>query len=89
MEEEKIIELVGADIYQRENRILFNISLEIARGEFVYVIGKVGTGKSSLIKTLNAEIPLISGTGQVAGFQLQNIKRKQIPELRKKLGVVF
>jgi len=89
MVEDKIIELIGAEIYQRENCILSNINLEIASGEFVYVIGKVGTGKSSLIKTLNAEIPLISGTGKVAGFQLDTMKRKLIPELRKKLGVVF
>ncbi len=89
MENEKIIELIDADIYQRENRILSNINLEILEGEFLYVIGKVGTGKSSLIKTLNAEIPLIVGDGTVAGFQLHNIKQKEIPELRKKLGVVF
>jgi len=89
MENNKVIELIDAEIYQRENRILSNVNLEVCAGEFVYIIGKVGTGKSSLIKTLNAEIPLIEGSGTVAGFQLQNIKRKEISELRRKLGVVF
>ncbi len=85
----KIIELIGADIYQRENCILSNVNLIVNSGEFVYIIGKVGTGKSSLIKTLNAEIPLVSGNGSVLGFQLLNIKQKEVPELRKKMGVVF
>jgi cell division transport system ATP-binding protein len=89
MESGKIVELVNADIYQRENLVLSNINLEIEKGEFIYVIGKVGTGKSSLIKTLNAEIPLQSGSGKVAGFELFNIKSREIPPLRRKLGVVF
>ena len=89
MELNKIVELVGADIYQRENLILSNVNLEITSGEFVYVIGKVGTGKSSLIKTLNAEIPLISGTGNVAGFRLHELKQRDVAGLRRKLGVVF
>lgn len=89
MESGKIVELVNADIYQRENLVLSNINLEIGRGEFIYVIGKVGTGKTSLIKTLNAEIPLQSGSGKVAGFELFNIKSREIPPLRRKLGVVF
>ena len=89
MEKEKVIELIEADIYQRENCILPGVNLEVKSGEFVYVIGKVGTGKSSLIKTLNAEIPLVSGSGTVLGFQLLNLKRKDVAELRRKLGVVF
>ncbi len=89
MENEKVIELKDVEIYQRESRILSNVNLEVTAGEFVYVIGKVGTGKTSLIKTLNAEIPLISGNGKVAGFQLHNIKHKEISDLRRKLGVVF
>ena len=89
MEANKIVELVGADIYQRENLILSNVNLEINPGEFIYVIGKVGTGKSSLIKTLNAEIPLISGVGKVAGFQLNGMKQRDVAGLRRKLGVVF
>jgi cell division transport system ATP-binding protein len=81
--------LKDADIFQQEELVLKNVSLTVSPGEFVYVIGKVGTGKSSLIKTLNAEIPLMSGSGQVAGFSLRPIRRKDIPMLRRKLGVVF
>ncbi len=89
MEPKKIIELKEAVIWQRENRILSDVSMEVNAGEFVYIIGKVGTGKTSLIKTLNAELPLISGSAQVAGFQLRNIKTHEVRELRRKLGVVF
>lgn len=89
MEQKKVIEIAEAAIYQRENRILTDVNLEVAAGEFIYIIGKVGTGKSSLIKTLNGEIPLVSGSVLVAGHQLFNIRRKEIPVLRRKLGVVF
>lgn len=89
MEKSKVVELSDVVIYQRENQILSEVNLTINEGEFVYIIGKVGTGKTSLIKTLNAELPLISGTGNVAGFELSNIKRNEIPLLRRKLGVVF
>jgi cell division transport system ATP-binding protein len=89
MSEENIIELKDADIFQRDHMVLSNISLEIKTGEFVYLIGKVGTGKSSLIKTLNAELPLEKGEGKVAGFDLAEIKSREIPFLRRKLGVVF
>ncbi len=78
-----------AVIWQRDNRVLVDVSLEVNEGEFIYIIGKVGTGKSSLIKTLSAELPLVSGEGSVVGFQLRNIKRREISELRRKLGVVF
>jgi cell division transport system ATP-binding protein len=86
---DKVVELNGVDIFQRENCILSGVNLLVKQGEFVYVIGKVGTGKTSLIKTLNAEIPMVAGSGTVLGFQLLNIKPKEIAELRKKLGVVF
>ncbi len=89
MEANKIVELIDAEIYQRENLILSDVNLEIAKGEFIYVIGKVGTGKSSLIKTLNAEIPLIKGIGTVVGFHLNGMKQREVADLRKKLGVVF
>ncbi|NQU54966.1 MAG: ATP-binding cassette domain-containing protein [Bacteroidetes bacterium] len=85
----RVIELIGVDIFQRENRILSNVNLEVKSGEFIYIIGKVGTGKSSLIKTLHAEIPLIAGSATILGFQLLKIKQKEVPELRRKLGVVF
>ena len=89
MGENKVIELVEAAIYQRENQVLSDVNLLVNEGEFVYIIGKVGTGKTSLIKTLNAELPLVKGLGTVAGFQLADIKRKEVPMLRRKLGVVF
>jgi cell division transport system ATP-binding protein len=89
MSEENIIELVNADIVQRDHVVLSDISLEIKTGEFVYMIGKVGSGKSSLIKTLNAELPLTKGEGTVAGFNLADLKTRDIPFLRRKLGVVF
>ena len=89
MEDQNVIEIKEAAIWQRENRILSDVSMKMDAGEFVYIIGKVGTGKTSLIKTLNAEIPLISGEAKVAGYQLKNIKTREIRELRRKLGVVF
>lgn len=89
MESNKIVELIDAQIYQRENLILSDVNLEVNKGEFIYVIGKVGTGKSSLIKTLNGEIPLLSGSGTVVGFQLNGMKQREIADLRRKLGVVF
>jgi len=85
----KVIELVDADIFQRENCILSDINIEIEEGELVYIIGKVGTGKTSLIKTLNAEIPLVKGQGKILGTELFKIRQKEVPGLRRKLGVVF
>ncbi len=89
MDRQNVIEIRNAEIWQRESRILSDVSIEVNAGEFIYIIGKVGTGKTSLIKTLNAELPLFSGSAQVAGFQLENIKTREIRELRRKLGVVF
>lgn len=89
MEANKIVELENVGIYQRENLILADVNLEISQGEFIYVIGKVGTGKTSLIKTLNAELPLQQGRGKVVGFELQTLKQRDIAGLRRKMGVVF
>ena len=89
MDKQKVIELGNADIYQRENLILSGVDLNVSEGEFIYVVGKVGTGKSSLIKTLNAELPLNEGTGNVLGFDLKGIKSRDLASLRRKLGVVF
>jgi len=86
---ETIIELNNADIFQQEELVLKDVNLTVEKGEFVYIIGKVGTGKTSLIKTMNAEIPLVHGTGSVAGYSLQNLRKREIPMLRRKLGVVF
>lgn len=84
-----IIEFTNASIYQKENLILKDVTFKIDKGEFAYLIGKVGTGKTSLIRTINAEIPLKQGEGVVAGYNLRKIKTKQIPYLRRKLGIVF
>jgi cell division transport system ATP-binding protein len=84
-----IIEFNSANISQHDHLVLSDVSFKVDRGEFVYLIGKVGSGKSSLIKTMNAELPLQSGFGSIAGYDLKKIKRHQIPYLRRKLGVVF
>ncbi len=89
MSEEAIIQLNQATICQGDNIILSDVNLTINRGEFVYLIGKVGSGKSSLLKTLYAELPLKKGGAMVAGTYLPAIKRKQIPFLRRKIGIVF
>ncbi|TSA29589.1 MAG: ATP-binding cassette domain-containing protein [Bacteroidetes bacterium] len=84
-----IIFLDKLAIYQNENLILANVSLTISRGEFVYLIGRTGTGKSSLLKTLYADLPIRTGTAGVAGYDLRKIKRHEVPFLRRKLGIVF
>lgn len=84
-----IIEFESADIFQKDNLILKNVNLSIDKGEFVYFIGKVGSGKTSLIKTINAEIPIKENIAKVAGFDLTKLKSKQVPLLRRKLGIVF
>ena len=84
-----IIELANANIYQRDNIVLSDVSFSIGKGEFVYLIGKTGSGKSSLLKTLYAELPATEGTVNVAGFDLTDISRREIPYLRRKLGIVF
>ncbi|MFT7589579.1 MAG: cell division transport system ATP-binding protein [Limisphaerales bacterium] len=86
---EQVIQLKNGVIYQGQAMILNEVNLEIAQGQFVYLIGKTGTGKSSLLKALYADIPLVDGEGEVAGFSLQNIKAKEVPFLRRKLGIIF
>ena len=83
------IEFHNVSISIKDHLVFRDINLTVEKGEFIYIIGKVGSGKTTLIKTINAEIPLSEGNSVVAGFQLENIKRKQIPLLRRKLGVVF
>ncbi len=86
---EILVQVSGADIINDGNLILSNVNLEIAKGEFVYLLGKVGSGKSSIIKTLIAELPLKKGSGTVLDYQLHKMKKRHIPYLRRKLGVVF
>lgn len=89
MSTESILKISNADIFQREALVLKNVNLEIRKGEFVYIIGKTGSGKSSLLRTLYADLPLTSGDGVVAGFHLNSIKTREIPYLRRKIGIVF
>lgn len=84
-----IIELRKASIFQQDELILADVDLNVNKGDLIYIIGKVGSGKSSLLKTLYANLPLKLGYGKVSDFELENIKRKQIPYLRRKLGIVF
>lgn len=86
---EPIIDLNEASVYQKNILILSNISITICKGEFVYLIGETGSGKSSLLKVLYADLPLIDGEGTVAGYNLKDIRNKEIPYLRRKMGIVF
>ena len=89
MADRPVIELKNAVIYQRDKAILSDVTFNVGKREFVYLIGKTGSGKSSLLRTLYAELPAREGTVNVAGFDLTNIKKKDIPYLRRKLGIVF
>jgi len=89
MESNVIIKFDKVSIYHNENLILANVSLEIDKGEFVYLIGKTGSGKSSLLKTLYADLEVKNGNATVAGFDLRTLRTKEIPFLRRKLGIVF
>jgi cell division transport system ATP-binding protein len=89
MNPENIINLSNASIFQKKNLILNNVNLQVAKGEFVYLIGKTGSGKSSLLKTLYGDLKLTQGEGSVAGYNLRRLRNKEIPYLRRKLGIVF
>lgn len=84
-----IVSIENATIFQGDHLVLSNVNFEIDKGDFVYLIGKTGTGKSSLLKTLYGELPLREGEGTVGEFDLRKLKRRQIPYLRRKLGIVF
>jgi cell division transport system ATP-binding protein len=84
-----VVHLKDTDIYQQDRQVLGGVNLRISPGEFVYLIGRTGSGKSSLLKTLYAALPLHKGSGEVAGFNLAQLNRRTIPLLRRKLGVVF
>ena len=86
---EPIIEIKNASIFQRENLVLSDVNLTLNKGEFIYLIGRTGSGKSSLLKTLYGELPARDGTFRVAGYDLTKLKRKDIPYLRRKIGIVF
>ncbi|WP_447640850.1 MULTISPECIES: cell division ATP-binding protein FtsE [Chitinophagaceae] len=86
---ENVISVKNANIYQGQNLVLQNVNFSIQSGEFVYLVGKTGTGKSSLLKTLYGELPLKEGEAEVAGFDIKTLTWKTVPFLRRKLGVVF
>ena len=84
-----IIDIRNANIFQGDNLILQNVSLQVNRGEFVYLVGKTGTGKSTLLKTMYGELPLKEGEATVAGYDLRKLTWKTVPYLRRSIGVVF
>jgi cell division transport system ATP-binding protein len=86
---EVIVELRNANIYQGKSLILEGVNLTVKKGEFVYLVGKTGTGKSSLLKTMYGDLPFTEGEGIVAGFNLRDMDWKKVPYLRRNLGVVF
>jgi len=84
-----VLHLKDASIFQGENLVLSDVSVSVEKGEFVYLIGKTGTGKSSFMKTLYGDLPLQEGEGNIVGYDLATLKESEIPFLRRKLGVVF
>ena len=86
---EPVIRFKNAEIVNGESTVIYDFNMEVFPGDFVYIVGKVGTGKTSIIKTMIAENPLGAGEAEVCGFSLKGIKDKNIPFLRRKMGVVF
>ncbi len=86
---EAVLDIRQADIYQGESLILSNVNIQIHKSEFVYLVGKTGSGKSSLLKTLYGELPLKTGEAKVAGFDLKEVTWKTVPYLRRNIGIVF
>lgn len=85
----ELIRFDSVTIFQDERPVVGNLSVSVAKGEFVYLLGKTGSGKSSFLKTLYADLPLNNGQASVCGFDLVNLKQKDIPFLRRRLGIVF
>jgi cell division transport system ATP-binding protein len=86
---EFVLTLKDVTIYQEGNAILSDVNLQVKHGEFIYIIGKTGSGKSSFMKTLYADLPLIAGEGNIVGFELNGLTDDEIPFLRRKIGIVF
>ena len=84
-----IISFKGADIAGGDSTVIYDLNMDIYPGDFVYIVGKVGTGKTSIIRTIIAESRMRKGQGQVCGYNLGTLKNKEIPYLRRKMGVVF
>ena len=88
-EKTPVISFENADILGGDAVVIYDLDMKVYPGDFVYIVGKVGTGKTSIIRTIIAESPLLKGEGQVCGFNLRTLKDKDIPYLRRKMGVVF
>ncbi|MBC5992156.1 cell division ATP-binding protein FtsE [Pontibacter cellulosilyticus] len=84
-----VVSLREVSIYQDVNTILSNVNFDIEKGEFVYLVGRTGSGKSSLLKTLYSDLPLLVGSATVAEFNLTKLPKKQVPYLRRKIGIIF
>lgn len=89
MEAEVLVDLQQVSIFQGDNLVLSDLNVQLRKGEFVYLIGKTGSGKSSLLRTLYADLPLKQGEITIAGYQLSGIRTREIPFLRRKLGIIF
>lgn len=89
MTDKTVVSIQNVDIFQQDHLVLKEVNLEVNKGDFFYIIGKTGSGKSSLLKTLYADLPFVSGEARVVGYDLDKLKRKEIPFLRRKLGIVF
>ena len=86
---EKIVDYKGVELHRKKLIVLKNVDFTLEEGEFVYLIGKVGSGKSSLLKSMYAEIPVAAGEARVLGYDLRDLRRRDIPMLRRKIGIVF
>lgn len=84
-----VISFRGADIPNGESTVIYGLDMDVMKGDFVYIVGRVGTGKTSIVRTMMAENPLLKGHGEVCGYTLETIRKKDIPYLRRKIGVVF
>ena len=89
MTEHSVINLQKVDVFQQKHLVLSNVNLNIVKGEFVFLIGQTGSGKSSLLKIIYGDLHIGNGNGKVAGFDLKNLADKEVPYLRRKLGIVF
>lgn len=89
MSEERLIEYKGVNVYRKDLNVLQNVNFELRKGEFVYFIGKVGSGKSSLLKTFYADVPVEEGNARVFDYEMTSIRKRDIPYLRRKIGIVF
>ena len=88
-EKKVVISLEKASVYQKTSLILSDVNIKISEGEFVYLVGRTGTGKSSLLKTLYGDLEFREGKGEVVGFDLQQLNWQNVPYLRRKLGIIF